>query len=179
MHLCPWWLAYTFDNSLRRMLDPVDEALSAWVKPGMTVLDFGCGFGHYSIGMAKLVGKNGKVVAVDLQDKMLEMMMKRAVKEGVADIIIPHKCGPLKIGYKGKVDFVVSGHVLHETTDLKGSLREIFSLLKPKGVFYFTEPRMHVSDKFFHDELDAAGKIGFSVTKLPTVLLANRAYLTK
>lgn len=179
MHICPWWLAYTFDNSVRRLLDPVDEALSKWVKPGMTVLDFGCGFGHYSIGMAKLVGESGKVIAVDLQDKMLEMTMKRAVKAGVAGIIHSHKCDPLKIGYTGKVDFAVSGHVLHETPDLKVAFREIFSLLKPKGGFYFTEPRMHVSDDFFREELDVADKIGFSVTKLPTVLLANRAYLTK
>ena len=179
MHVCPWWLAYTFDNSLRRMLDPVDEALSKWVKPGMTVLDFGCGFGHYSIGMAKLVGKSGKVVAVDLQDKMLEMMMKRAAKAGVADIIYPHKSDPLRIGYTGKVDFAVSGHVLHEAPDLRESLREIFSLLKLGGGFYFTEPRMHVSDNFFSEELAAAEKIGFSVTRLPSVLLANRAYLTK
>ncbi|MBI9110702.1 class I SAM-dependent methyltransferase [Maridesulfovibrio ferrireducens] len=179
MHVCPWWLTYTFDNFLRRMLDPVDDALSKWVKPGMTVLDFGCGFGHYSIGAAQLVGKGGKVIAVDLQDKMLEIAMERAARAGVDDIISPHKCGPLKIGYTGKVDFVVSGHVLHETPDLEGAFREVFSVLKPGGGFYFTEPRMHVKDEFYRAELATAAKVGFKVTELPSVLLAYRAYLSK
>ncbi|OEU69870.1 MAG: hypothetical protein BA863_06745 [Desulfovibrio sp. S3730MH75] len=179
MHVCPWWFAYSFDNGLRRLIDPVDEVLAKWVKPGMTVLDFGCGMGHYSIGAARLVGEGGKVIAVDLQDRMLEVMMRRADKAGVADIITPHKCSVHEIGYAGVVDFVVSSFVLHETPDLVVALQEIYSVLGEGGGFYLTEPRMHVKADYFANEMTTAAKLGFKVEVLAPAMLAYKAYMTK
>jgi len=69
--VCPWWVAYLFDNPLRRRIHPPEEILSTYVKKGMTVLDFGCGFGHFALGMAGLVGESGTVIAADIQAKML------------------------------------------------------------------------------------------------------------
>ena len=66
--------------------------------------------GHYSIGAAKpWVGSEGEVVAVDLQDKMLEIAIKRAGNAGVAGIVTLHQCTADSIGYPGKVDFVIAG----------------------------------------------------------------------
>ncbi|WP_419783130.1 class I SAM-dependent methyltransferase [Maridesulfovibrio sp.] len=179
MHVCPWWVAYTFDNKLRRMIDPADKALEKWVRPGMKVLDFGCGLGHYSIGAAKLVGESGEVVAVDLQQKMLDIAVKRAGKAGVADIIKPHQCSTHGIGYAGKVDFVVAGNVIHETPDCRKTLQEIYELLVSGGGFFFTEPRNHVRAELFAEELMVAGEIGFAVEVLPMSFMARRAYLYK
>ncbi len=178
-HVCPWWVAYTFDNRLRRMIDPADKALKQWLRPGMRVLDFGCGLGHYSIGAAKLVGKSGEVVAVDLQEKMLEIAIKRAGKAGVADIIHLHQCSSDRIGYSGKVDFVIAGNVIHETPDCRNSLQEIYDMLLPGGGLLFTEPRNHVSADLFEEELKIAIEIGFMVEVLPTSLMARRAYLNR
>ena len=77
-HVCPWWLAYTFDNPVRRLVHPPGKILGDYVREGMTVVDVGAGFGHFSIGMARLVGDAGKVVAADLQEKMLEKTLSRA-----------------------------------------------------------------------------------------------------
>ena len=52
---------------------------------GRDVVDVGCGMGHFSIGMARLVGDKGKVVAIDMQQKMLDVTLKRASRAGVAD----------------------------------------------------------------------------------------------
>ena len=41
---------------------------------GMTVLDVGCGMGFFSIGLAKLVGDKGCVIAADVQPKMLSVL---------------------------------------------------------------------------------------------------------
>ena len=71
-HVCPWWLCYSFDNPLRRLIHNPQRILSPYIKQGMTVLDAGCGMGYFSIGMAKMVGDSGKVIAVDLQQKMLD-----------------------------------------------------------------------------------------------------------
>ena len=53
---CTWWIAYTFDNPLRRLIHKPQKILGNYIKEGMTVMDLGCGMGHFSIGMAGLVG---------------------------------------------------------------------------------------------------------------------------
>jgi ubiquinone/menaquinone biosynthesis C-methylase UbiE len=89
-HLCPWWLGYTFDNRLRRLFHNPQKILGTYIQPGATVADIGCGMGFFSIGMARIVGENGKVIAADLQKKMLDILMKRAARAGVANRITPH-----------------------------------------------------------------------------------------
>ncbi|WP_051249824.1 class I SAM-dependent methyltransferase [Maridesulfovibrio zosterae] len=179
MHVCPWWVAYAFDNKLRRMIDPAEKALEKWVGPGMKVLDFGCGLGHYSIGAAKLVGETGVVVAVDLQEKMLKIAMKKARRAGVAGRITPHQCSANGIGYPSKVDFVVAGNVIHETPDCRKALQQIYDVLLPGGGFFFTEPRNHVRADLFAQELKLAAEIGFMIEILPTSFMGRRAYLNK
>ena len=49
--VCPWRHAYLFDNWLRRLLHNPKKMLGAHVRPGMTVMDVGCGMGVFSIGM--------------------------------------------------------------------------------------------------------------------------------
>ena len=59
---------------------------SLGARPGQTVLDMGCGNGFYTLPMAKMVGANGRVLAVDIQPEMLVMLRARAEQEGVENI---------------------------------------------------------------------------------------------
>jgi ubiquinone/menaquinone biosynthesis C-methylase UbiE len=86
-HVCPWWLAYTFDNPLRRLIHRTAAMFHGLVEEGMTVLDIGCGMGYFSIALAKIVGPRGLVIAVDLQPQMLNILRKRAEKAGMVDRI--------------------------------------------------------------------------------------------
>lgn len=70
--ICPWWMTYTFDNPLRRLLHDRRRILGPFVRPGMRVADIGCGMGYFTLGLADLVGPQGKVLAVDLQKRQLE-----------------------------------------------------------------------------------------------------------
>jgi ubiquinone/menaquinone biosynthesis C-methylase UbiE len=63
---CPWWVCFTFDNPLRRVLQNPQKILSGLVNQGQTALDIGCGMGYFSIPLAQLVGSSGNVVCVDL-----------------------------------------------------------------------------------------------------------------
>jgi SAM-dependent methyltransferase len=75
---CPYWLAWALDNPLRRWLHNPQKILEGLVQPGQTVLDLGCGPGYFSLALARMVGANGRVVAVDLQPEMLEFVRRRA-----------------------------------------------------------------------------------------------------
>jgi 2-polyprenyl-3-methyl-5-hydroxy-6-metoxy-1,4-benzoquinol methylase len=47
-HICPWWLAYTFDNRFRHLFHNPEKMLGSYVSKGMTALDVGCGMGFFS-----------------------------------------------------------------------------------------------------------------------------------
>jgi predicted RNA methylase len=64
-HVCPWWLAYTFDNPLRGLLHQPAQILDGLVGQGDTVIDMGCGIGFFSLGLARIVGAAGHVLAID------------------------------------------------------------------------------------------------------------------
>jgi SAM-dependent methyltransferase len=55
-HTCPWWLLFTFDNPLRRLLHNPQKLLAPYVGRCDQVLDVGCGMGFATLGLAKLVG---------------------------------------------------------------------------------------------------------------------------
>jgi len=98
-HVCPWWLCFTFDNPIRKLIhDPV-KILSPYVHKGNKAIDIGPGMGYFSIPMAKLVGHSGHVTAIDIQPKMLSVLMRRAQKKGLSDRIKTHLAGPDSIGF--------------------------------------------------------------------------------
>jgi ubiquinone/menaquinone biosynthesis C-methylase UbiE len=177
-HVCPWWLAYTFDNPLRRLIHNPRKILSGYVKEGMTVMDVGCGMGYFTLGLAELVGDNGQVIAVDLQQEMLDIMLKRATRKGVAQRIIPHRAEPDSINNSTPVDFILAFWMVHETPDPEKFFAEIVSILKPTGRIVYTEPVFHVSDKQYRRILSAAQKSGLKKSHDLKIAFSRATLLT-
>lgn len=75
--VCPWWLCFTFDNPLRKLLHNPEAILGSYIQPGTNVIDLGAGMGYFSIPMAKLVGPAGHVTAIDIQTKMLWLWLRK------------------------------------------------------------------------------------------------------
>ena len=175
-HTCPWWLLFTFDNPLRRLIHKPEVILSPYLGPGDTVLDIGCGMGYFSIPMARLVGQDGQVIAADLQEQMLAGLQKRAENAGLAERIQPHRSFPDDIGVDQPVDFVLAFWMVHEVRDQGHFLGQVFELLNPGGSFLVVEPRIHVSGKAFDKTLSLAQEIGFRALERPRVR-ASRAVL--
>ncbi len=87
-HPLPHQLGALLDHQLRaRYRNPVETLGLFGVAPGMTVLDVGCGTGLYTTEMARMVGPNGKVHAVDVQPAMIARTRERlaAVNEANSD----------------------------------------------------------------------------------------------
>ena len=178
-HICPWWLAYTFDNPLRRFLHDPDAILKAYLREGMTAIDLGCGMGYFSRAMAKIVGDAGSVIAVDLQKEMLAITRTRAEKDGVARRIRFLLAKDDDIGVTDQVDFALAFWMVHEVADTRKFLSQVYAILKPAGTFLIVEPKMHVTRARFEETLSYARETGFMITETPSIRFSRSAVLSK
>ena len=106
-HVCPWWCCFTFDNPIRRLFhDPVG-ILSPYVGPGNTAIDIGPGMGFFTVAMCGLVGADGRVIAVDIQERMLESLSRRVRRRNLADRLETHLATPVGLGIASRADFIL------------------------------------------------------------------------
>jgi ubiquinone/menaquinone biosynthesis C-methylase UbiE len=171
--VCRWWCCYTFDNPLRRLLHNPETILSAYVRPGSTVIDVGAGMGYFSIPLARLVGPAGHVTAIDIQAKMLEALDRRARRRGVSERIKPYLANSGSLGNHPAADFVIAFWMVHEVPNQRAFLTEVYDFLKPKGLFLLAEPIFHVSKRSFLQTMDIASEIGFIVKETPNIRLSR------
>jgi ubiquinone/menaquinone biosynthesis C-methylase UbiE len=177
--VCPWWLAYTFDNPLRRWLHAPERLFAGMVGPGQTAVDVGCGMGHFTLGLARMVGPTGKVIAVDLQPQLLERVRRRAERAGLAGRIRLHRCGPDALGVAEPADFVVASWMVHEVPDRGAFLREVAAMLKAGGRLFVAEPKGHVSAEDVEWTIAVAREAGLQVVGRPAVALSRAVVFEK
>lgn len=175
--VCPWWYAYFFDNPLRRLFHNPKKMFQPYVSPGMTVLDIGCGMGFFSIGIARLVGSDGLVISVDLQQEMLDVLKARAARAGVADRIQTYRCSPDDLEVTAKVDFILAFWMAHEVPDQTGLFRQLRLLLHAEGHLLVVEPKMHVSSEEFQQTLETAKAAGWRYAGDAHIRLSRSAVL--
>lgn len=180
--VCPLWIGYLLLLPVRKIWQNPEKILSAYVKENMTVLDIGSAMGYFSIPLARMAGAPGKVICVDMQEKMLRALRKRAIRAGVSDRIETHLCGQNSLQldkFAGSVDFALAFAVVHEVPDSSKLFREIAAALKPGARLLLAEPRGHVKDKDFADTLCAATQGGFQVAGEPHIARSHAALLQR
>lgn len=143
----------------------------------MTVMDVGCGMGFFAIPAARLVGPAGRVIAVDLQQQMLDVLMRRAAKADVADRITPHRCRSDALGLNESVDFALAFYSAHEVPDQRRLLREIHAVLGQSGKLLVVEPIGHVTQRDFDEMISLAAEVGLDVRERPRVRMSRAAVL--
>ena len=135
------WLQEVGERSLRE----------AGIRKGQIVLDFGCGSGNYTIPVARAVGEEGRVYALDKDKRDLNEMMQKAESEGLENIERIETSGELRIELEDKsVDVVLLYDVLHywyfpRAEDRRTILREVYRILRPNGFisFYPGDPEIY------------------------------------
>ncbi len=166
--VCPWWLGYWLVSPLRRLLEPPDALLTPHVKAGMVVIEPGCGMGFFTLVIARMVGPAGKVVAVDLQPRMLAGLRRRARRSGLERRIEMRLATSDRLGLDGLEecsDLAVALHVVHEVPDPQRFFAELGRALKPGAHVLVVEPRHHVSPAKFEAELRAAAAVGLTLVE--------------
>ena len=164
--VCPWWLGYLLASPLRRLLQDPVEIVKLYAEEGMTALDVGCGMGFFSLPMAELVGEKGRIVCIDLQEKMIKGLLGRAKKAGLTDRIDARVCSQSSLGVSdlaSKIDFTLAFALVHEVPDKDLLFSEIHRSIKPGGKVLFAEPRGHVSKSDFQKSVSIAQNRGFEV----------------
>lgn len=178
-HVCPWWFAYTFDNPLRPLFHKPEQIFAPYVREGMCVADIGCGLGYFSLGLARMVKINGKVIAVDIQPQMLKILRKRADRSGLSEIIQPHLCQDDDINIPVPLDFALAFWMIHEAPDPTTVFSKLYESLKTSGLLLFTEPLFHVSQNEFQHEVALARDVGFNVMEEPQIRWSHAVTLQK
>jgi ubiquinone/menaquinone biosynthesis C-methylase UbiE len=167
-HVCPWWLGYMLISPIRRFLENPEQILGPYVREGMTVLEIGPGMGYYSLPLARLVGRNGRVICVDVQEKMLQNLRKRAAKAGLLDRITTILASDNSLhleAFQSSVDFVFLFAVVHEVPDQVRLFEEVRRAMKPNGLLFFAEPKGHVKPPEFEQSVQLIKSNGLEITK--------------
>ncbi len=135
--------------------------------------------GYFTIPLARLVGDTGKVIAADIQQKMLDVIDRKALRTGVKDRIKLQKSTPDKIEINEPIDFCLAFWMVHEVPNRERFFDEIYSNLKQNGLLLLVEPKVHVSRENFNESLAAARSSGLAIEDRPSIFLSYATLLKK
>jgi ubiquinone/menaquinone biosynthesis C-methylase UbiE len=120
-------------NPIRRLFEPPQRLIGPYVTKGQVVADLGCGSGYYTLALAECVGPEGRVYAVDLDEKCIRALEKKVDKGGYYNIEA-HASSASDVSFieDGSVDFVLANGLLCSMADHRQSaVNEIRRILKP------------------------------------------------
>jgi SAM-dependent methyltransferase len=181
-HVYPWWLGFLLVSPLRGLWQDPGKVLAPYVREGMTVLEPGPGMGFFTLELARMVGPRGRVVAVDIQARMLAGLRRRAAQAGVLERLETRLASPDTLGLAdlgGAVDFTLAFGVVHEMPAIEPFFVEVAKASKPGAGLLFAEPAGHVKRPDFEAELQAATRAGFELVERPSIRRSRAAFLSR
>ncbi len=179
--VCPWWCGYLLASPLRRIFYGQASLVAPYVQEGMTVIEPGPGMGFFTLELARLVGPSGRVIALDIQPRMLKVLRRRAAKAGLAERIDARLAQPDSVGLadRDRADFALAFFVVHEAPSASSFFSEAAQALKPGGCLLLAEPAGHVKPAQFEEELKAAAQATLSLVDRPSIRRSHAALLKK
>lgn len=179
---CPVWMAYFLLSPMRRFVHNPRRVLGPYVRDGMVVIEPGCAMGFFTLDLVEMVGERGRVVAIDVQPRMLDGLRRRARRAGVLARLDVRLATDRTLGIDDladKADLALAIFVVHEVGDQRGFFAELTRALKPGGRLFLAEPWIHVSAHAVHAELQAAKDAGLRLVDQPRFPRARAALLEK
>lgn len=135
-----------FSHTFRNIFFPrMDILKEVGIKPGFHVLDYGCGPGSYVIAAAELVGKSGRIYALDISPLAIQMVRNVASKEGLTNV--KTICSNCRTGLpNNSVNVVLLYDTFHSLGDPNGVLEELHRVLKASGTLSFSDHHMRENE---------------------------------
>jgi precorrin-6B methylase 2 len=110
------------------------------VTPGASVADVGAGGGFYTVRLARLVGPTGKVVAVDIDPRVLDRLRQRVREEQLSNVEVVQGKADDPLLAENSFDAILIVNAYHEMVDHQAVLRHLRTALKPQGKLVLLEP---------------------------------------
>ena len=139
----PAFIGRFLDSDRRRKIQSPDAIIKrSGIKSRMKILEIGCGSGAFTTFIARVVGSNGKVYALDIQSGMLEQLKNKLSKPENKDInnIVLKLASAYDLPFSdNSLDLVYMVSVFQEIPDTTKALEEIKRVLKPGGILAISE----------------------------------------
>lgn len=177
-HVCPSWLYFSLNSFFRKIIHDPEKLFKEYVHEGDTALDIGCGPGFFTLGLAGLAGKTGKVIAVDIQKKAIDTVEKKIRGTIYENIVHPILSDGITFPVNDKIDFALTFWMLHEVPDKKNFLEMLRGFMKPGSKYLLVEPRIHVMKETFMREVKIAESCGMKLAGFPEIGLSRAALFT-
>ncbi len=131
------------DSGFRRIIQPPAKVIKrSGIKEGMRVLEVGCGSGAFVDRVARAIGQNGRLYALDINPGMLRQTERKLARPENIDIrnveLVRSNARDLPFADE-TFDLVYMVTVLHEIPDRMKAVKEVNRILKPGGIFSVTE----------------------------------------
>lgn len=118
------------------------------IKAGDHVLDYGCGPGSYIAPLAELIGKSGKIYALDIHPLAIQMIQKIASKKQMTNVeTISSNCATGLPDHS--IDVILLYDILHDLSEPNKVLEELHRVLKPDGILSFSDHHMKEDEILF------------------------------
>ena len=177
--VCPAAHAGWLSTPLRGLIQNPQRILHGLVVDGDTAVDLGCGPGFFTLPLARMAGEAGTVIAVDLQQEMLDRLRLRAERAGLAQRVRLHRCTEDSLGLSAAADFALAFYMVHEVPRPDAFLEQVQGILRPGGRFLLVEPRGHVSSAAWQRSLGIAAEAGMRVVSEPRLLYSRAALIER
>ena len=122
--------------------NPQEKIKKIPLKEGLTVVDYGCGPGRYTLPIARLVGDKGKVFALDIQPMAISMVKKKATSKALTNVetilVDSYKTGI----EESTIDLVLLIDTFHIVNDKDALLKEIHRIMKQDGILFMDPGHM-------------------------------------
>ncbi len=169
--------ANLLDSRFRLLFHNPRKLLKKYVRPGMTVLDLGCGTGYFTLEAARLLNNNGKVIAADVQQGMLDILKQKLKNSELGGVIEIHQCQEDRLDLSEKFDFILAFYAFHEMKYIDNVIRDLTRIVTPETKIYISEQIIHVSKSTFNTIIAKMENHGFGVCERPKICLSRTAIM--
>jgi ubiquinone/menaquinone biosynthesis C-methylase UbiE len=160
-------LSYKFRDFIKPRMRVLDQV---GIEEGFHVLDYGCGSGSYIVALAELVGKSGKIYALDIHPLAIQAVRRIAAKKGITNVqTILSDC---QTGLpSNSVDVVLLYDILHNLEEPGRVLAELHRVLRTKGILSLSDHHLKEEEIISQVtggglfKLSAKGKRTYSLTR--------------
>jgi ubiquinone/menaquinone biosynthesis C-methylase UbiE len=175
-------MGYLQTSPVRKLLHDPQKIILPFIEQGMKILEIGPGMGWFSLPIAHAVGPEGKLYAIDIQQRMLDGLHCRAERTGVASRIECRLSDEVSLpidDLKETVSLTFAFAAVHEILYKDRLFQQIHTAMIPAGTMIMMDPERHCSRNDFEESIATAEACGFTARPGPELARYHSVVLVR